>query len=157
MKGAVIFHSKYGNCEQVARSIHKGLVDSGAEVTITDVKSAGAPGADLDFIVIGSPTRAGRATGPVRKYLQTVQGNAEKPRFAAFGTGLVRGLDKDAPDDISADYIHKELEKKGLKPLAPPLKAKVNGWKGPVVKGELERAYDYGKELAGGASVGAQA
>jgi menaquinone-dependent protoporphyrinogen IX oxidase len=156
MKGAVIFHSKYGNCEQVARSIHKGLVDSGAEVTITDVKSAGAPGADLDFIVIGSPTRAGRATGAVRRYLETVRGDGERPRFAAFGTGLAKWLEKDKPSVISADYIQEELEKKGLKPLAPPLKAKVKGWKGPLVEGELERAYEYGKELGIGDAVAAK-
>ena len=151
MKGAVIYHSKYGNCEQVAKSIHKGLVDSGADATITDVKTAAASLSGLDFLVIGSPTRAGRSTGAVRRFLKGLDVGDGTARFAAFGTGIAKGLAKGDP--IAAEDIHKALEAKGLKPLAEPFRAGVGGWKGPLTEGDLERAYEYGKALLGGAGV----
>jgi menaquinone-dependent protoporphyrinogen IX oxidase len=151
MKGAVIYHSKHGNCEQIARSIHKGLVESGADATITDVKTAAASLSGLDFVVVGSPTRAGRATGAVRRFLKNLDVGDGSARFAAFGTGLAKWLPKGEP--IAAEDIHKALEEKGLRPLAEPLRAGVSGWKGPLIDGEVERAYEYGKNLVPGAGV----
>ena len=151
MKGAVIYHSKYGNCEQVAKSIHKGLVDSGADAAITDVKTAAATLSGLVFVVIGSPTRAGRSAKAVRRFLKDLDVGDGTARFAAFGTGLAKWLPKGDP--IAADDIHKALEEKGLKPLAEPFRAGVSGRKGPLSDGEVERAYEYGKKLLGGAGV----
>lgn len=145
MKGAVIYQSRYGNCEQIARSLHKGLQESGADVTLTEVGSAGEPGADLDFLAIGSPTRAGRATGPVRRLIGKIgRGTGSGPRYIAFGTGLAKGIDK---GPIAADYIQKALAEKGCQSLGQPFRAAVEGLKGPLVEGEVERAYEYGKTI----------
>jgi flavorubredoxin len=146
MKGMVIYKSKYGNCEQIARSLSRGLQETGADVTVMEVGSAGEIGADVDFIALGSPTRIGRAMGPVRRFIETIQGGTDsKLRFVAFGTGLAKGIAKG--EQISAEDIHQSLEAKGLQPLAQPFKASVTGWKGPLVEGEVERAYEYGKTV----------
>jgi flavodoxin len=144
MKGVVIYKSKHGNCEQIARSLFRGLQETGADVTISEVGSAGELGADIDFIALGSPTRIGRAMVPIRRFIETIEGGTgSKLRFVAFGTGLAKGIARGEP--ISAEDIHRSLEEIGLQPLAQPFKASVTSWSGPLAKGEDKKAYEYGR------------
>ena len=144
MKGMVIYHSKYGNCKQVAGAIFEALKASGVDVSLSDVVSLTALPKDLDFVVVGSPTRAGHASGPIKKFFKGVSGPPLK--FAAFGTGLAKGVAKG--DDIAAEGISKILKEKSFIEVVPPLRAAVNGWKGPLADGELEKATAFGKAIA---------
>ncbi len=147
MKGAVIYHSKWGNCKVVAESIAAGLAESGYVVSLFDVTSSGALESGLEFIVAGSPTRAGKATGTMRKFIKRKVGKEWVGRtYAAFGTGIpAKGK---GPDLKGADQINDLLRNKGLLPLAPPFKALVTGMKGPLEEGEAERARQFGRDLA---------
>ncbi len=147
MKGAVVYHSKWGNCKQVAESIAGGLAESGYVVSLLEATTTKKLGSDIGFIVAGSGTRAGKATGPIRKFIKKYVDKdwAGKP-FAAFGTGI-RGK-SDKPDPKGADQIDKMLRERDLLPLAAPLKAYVEGMKGPLAEGELERAKQYGRDIA---------
>jgi flavodoxin len=147
MKGAVVYHSKYGNCRQVAESVAGGLAESGYVVSLLEESSIEALESDLGFLVAGSPTRVGKATGAMRKFIKHKVGKGwtGKP-YAAFGTGMQGKGDKTDPK--GADQIASLLREKGLLPLAPPFKALVTGMKGPLAEGELERAAQYGRDLA---------
>jgi menaquinone-dependent protoporphyrinogen IX oxidase len=146
MNVAVVYHSKWGNCERIAGAIGRSLSEAGQDVTVLSVDSAGdLPVADL--LVLGSPTRAGRSSGPVKKFIKrklSAEWNG-KP-FAAFGTGMKDRGEKMEPK--SADDIYTRLEAGGLKPIAPAFKAWVSTWKGPLEEGEAERAFNFGKDLA---------
>ena len=147
MNVAVVYHSKWGNCERIARSIARALSDAGHEVKILSVDSAAELDAPPDLLVLGSPTRAGRASGPVKKFIKRNMTERWKGRlFAAFGTGMRDRGDKAQPK--GADDIYGRLESAGLKPIAPAFKAWVSTWKGPLADGEPERAFKFGKELA---------
>ncbi|HEY5526609.1 MAG TPA: flavodoxin domain-containing protein [Candidatus Anoxymicrobiaceae bacterium] len=147
MKAMVVYQSKHGNCEQIAKSILKGLADAGVDVTIADVKTATAPGEDTDLLVLGSATRAGRAMGRTRKYAEDLEAEpGGRLRFAAFGTGMASLYAKE-PEGTAAVNINGILRDKGLEPAAKPLVATVQKYKGPLTEGAVEKAYEWGKEL----------
>lgn len=152
MKGIVVYHSKYGNCKRIAGSIHKGLQDAGADITIIDITSSDVPVQDLDFLVLGAPTRGGKASKPVSEFMEKLSSTeAGKLRFAAFGTGYGKFIDK-GKSPMAADDIQDVLKGKGLKPVTEPLKSRIKGIpprvKGPLMDGEVEKAYEYGKRIA---------
>jgi menaquinone-dependent protoporphyrinogen IX oxidase len=146
MNVEVVYHSKWGNCERVAGAIARALSEAGQDVKVSPVDSAGDM-ATADLLVLGSPTRAGKCSGPVKKFIKrnlTAEWNGKL--FAAFGTGMQDRGDKVEPK--SADDIYNRLESAGLKPIAPAYKAWVLGWKGPLAEGEAERAFKFGRDLA---------
>jgi flavodoxin len=146
MKAMIVYQSRYGNCEKVARELFRGMQEAGADVTISDAAEASPPADDLDILAIGSPTRAGRAAGKVRKYMESMgSGSGSSLRFVAFGTGIVKWLDK---GEMAADFIHKEMSDAGFTPVMDPVRFGVQKTKGPLCDGELEKAYELGKRLA---------
>ena len=146
MKGIVVYYSRWGNCEQVARAIEKGLKESGQDVSLAEAKSVEGLGGDLEFLVVGSPTRVGKMAGPVRKFIKReISGTWSGKPFAAFGTGMESDKDKGKPQ--SAADINSQLIEKGLKAVAGPFQAAVGGMKGPLTQGDLDRALEFGKEV----------
>ncbi|MDY6793891.1 MAG: flavodoxin family protein [Actinomycetota bacterium] len=146
MKGTVVYHSRYGNNEKVAKAIAEGLEEAGQDVTLVNAKDTGDLGPGFDFLVMGSPTRTGRASGPVKKFIKNKLGGDWKGKpYAAFGTCLQRTCD--LGEKSSGKDIHKILGDKGLKPVAEALDAPVGGMKGPVSEDTLARAREFGKEI----------
>lgn len=145
MKGAVIFYSRWGNGRQVAEQIARGLEESGHEVALLDLKkSQDGLQSDLDFLVAGSPTRAGKMAGPMRRFIAGLGSDWNGKGFAAYGTGYRKWLEK---SKLSAEDIQAELEKKGLKPLSQPLRIGVEHTRGPLAAGEARRAFEFGKQI----------
>ena len=146
MKGIVVYFSRWGNCKKVAEAIYNGIKDSSHDVSLSAVGSLDGLEKDLDFMVIGSPTRAGKAAGPIRRFIKReVVESSEKVDFAAFGTGLASVIKKDAT--MSADNIYKILKDTMREPIAPPFRATVKGMRGPLADGEVQRALEFGKKL----------
>lgn len=146
LRFGVIYHSRWGNCERIARAIAGGLAESGNEVIVTDTGAIGGLGLRLDCLLLGSPTRKGRASKQVRRFVKRhVTGALEGTGFVSFGTGLDTELAGSKPQ--SADEIHMLLVQRNLKPLAPPFKAAVTGWQGPLEAGEMERAFQFGRDV----------
>ncbi len=157
MKAMVIYDSVFGNTAQVAREIGKGLGCAGSVQTIrvTTVKLDQSSG--LELLVIGSPTRAFRPTEGIMNFLKSVpDGRLNGVKVAAFDTRI-------AAEDIkspilrfivntggyAAKSIAKRLQKKGGELIVPPEGFIVEGTEGPMRKGELERAADWGKQCRG--------
>jgi menaquinone-dependent protoporphyrinogen IX oxidase len=134
----------------VAEAAAKGLEESGHEVTLADAGSLKALDREPDFLVVGSPTRLGKMSAPVKRFIKKkILDTWDDKPFAAFGTGLQSALEKSEPN--AADGIHLALVAKGLKPVAPAFKAAVVGMKGPLLDGEAERALQFGRDV--GASL----
>jgi len=154
MQGIVVYQSKWGNCRQIAEAISRGLVEAGQDVEVIPVASAGSPDPQLDFIVVGGPTRAARVYGPIKRLAKgkIKEGWAGK-RFATFSTGATLYAKK--PNTQASERIYELLQTNGLVPLAPPFKAGVTNMHGPLKEGEIERAEEFGREL--GAKLSSEA
>ena len=146
MKGTVVYQSKFGSSRQVAEAIVKGLEDAGLEVELVRVADAGNLDPGIDLLVIGGPTRIGRAYGPIKRLAKRKfkEGWAGK-LFATFSTGASIGTEKESPQ--ASDVLQELLKENGLEPIAPPFKAGVDDMHGPLREGEVERAEQYGREL----------
>jgi menaquinone-dependent protoporphyrinogen IX oxidase len=154
LKGIVVFDTSYGNTKAVAEAISEGLKESGIEVDlfyVKDVKKLN--GGEYGFLVLGSPTKFGTMSFTFKRFLGKVKSKewTNKP-FAAFDTENPENIEQSQAENkewSAAEKIAEKLVEKQMKPLAPVLKSVVFGQKGPLKEGEIDRAKDYGKELAG--------
>ncbi len=75
MKGVVAYDSVHGNTKQVAEAIADEIRSAGHETLLIDIK-ASSSSVEGDFMFVGSPTRAGRMTGDVKKFLESLNVSA---------------------------------------------------------------------------------
>lgn len=146
MKGAVIYYSKYGNNEKTAKAILDGLKEAGHQVDLVNAKEQKDLVGDYDFLVVGSPTRGGKTSGPVKKFVKNNLDDQWKGKpFAAFGTCFAATCEKDGAN--AAKDIHKMLAAKGLKPVAEAFANPVSGMKGPLAPEGEEKAREFGRQV----------
>ena len=145
MKALIIYDSVYGNTEEIARAIGEAIT---GEVKV--VRAGEASPSDLesiDLLVVGAPTQGGRATPAVNQFLDRVAEPAIKGvNVAAFDTRLSKrwvGV-----FGYAAGRIASSLKKKGGTLAAEPEGFFVEGTKGPLKEGELERAAGWAKGIA---------
>jgi len=148
MKVLIMYDSYFGNTEKIAQALRDSLgKDAKAEVIkVSDCKVEQLNG--LDLFIVGSPTRAFRATPPVTAFLNSIPPNSLNGiKVAAFDTRV-------APEDIkssilrfivkaggyAAKPIANMLVKKGGNLMVPPEGFAVVGNEGPLKEGELDRA-----------------
>ena len=146
MKGAVVYYSRYGNNENTAKAVVAGLEEAGHQADLINAKERKELAGEYDFLVVGSPTRAGKVRGPVKKFMDKNLGEQWKGKpFAAFGTCMNRSYEKDEP--TAAKDIYKKLVDRGLKPVADAFDNPVTGMKGPMASDREEKAREFGKEV----------
>jgi len=143
--GIVIFDSKFGNTERVAKSLAGGLVRSGLEVTCVstgDVQLVSLWGFDL--VAIGAPTQMFTASKPMKDFLlrlEKVDGLKGKVGFA-FDTKFGSAFSGSA-----AKFIEKRLEQLGMSIIRPRQSAIVGKTEGPLEEGEMEAFEKIGYEI----------
>jgi flavodoxin len=145
MRTLIVYDSVHGNTAQIAQAIGNALA---GEVSVRRAgEAAGADVKALDLLVVGSPTHGGWFTEAVKGWLDQVPATAlQGIRVAAFDT-------RTPPTILSrifgyaAPRIADRLEKKGGTLLVPPEGFFVQGIKGPLNEGELERAADWAKKI----------
>ena len=161
MKAIVVYESLWGNTAAVARAIAEGI-GPGADPLSTDEATA-AVLADADLVVAGAPVLGFRLpTEAMRQSVLSSERDAPVPpdlshpsmrtwlqaiapghgRYAAFETRIWW-----SPGG-SVGAIASELERAGYAAVATPRKFVVRGKYGPLRDGELERARQWGAELA---------
>lgn len=145
MRALVVYDSQWGNTEAIARAVGAVL---GAE---TRVERAGnlrpRDLADLELLVVGSPTQGGRPLASVTQLLAELSRDAlTTTHAAAFDTRLpaaergfaLRLLMRTI--GYAAPRIAKALEAKGARLVVPPEGFLVEDKEGPLKPGERERA-----------------
>jgi flavodoxin I len=145
MKALVIYDSLYGNTEQIARAIAANM---GEEATVMNVKEASAAAiAPYFYIIIGSPTQAGRMTPAIKSFIDglTPDDLANK-RFASFDTRAKSFFVKLL--GWAGVKIEAAIKAKHGNMIAPAEGFFVVGTKGPLAEGELARAEAWGKRIA---------
>jgi hypothetical protein len=158
MKAVVVYESLWGNTEAVARAIAEGIGPEAAVLSTAEATPELVAGAEL--IVAGAPLqgfslpgdrmRAGIRpdTDPapdlskptLRSWLEHLP--AGHGRSAAFETKI-----RWSPGNATKTIVH-ELEKAGYPPAVEPEHFVVMGTYGPLRDGELDRARQWGAELA---------
>lgn len=138
LKACVIFDSRYGNTERIAKSFEAGLQQSGVETVCINAWSVTVDGslAQYDLICIGAPTEWHSASKPMKAFLRNLKGIDLSGRYGfAFDTRFAAPLSGSA-----AKLIEKELKDRGVLIIAPRESAIVASLKGAMVLKEGEEA-----------------
>jgi flavodoxin I len=148
MKTLVVFDSVYGNTEKIARAVAEALP---GEVEVLQVGQVQAEALEtVDLLVIGSPTHGALPSEAAQALLDRIgPPTRDGARAAAFDTRLTwRFLEKWG--GFAAPKMAVMLEDKGWKMTGEPGGFFVKGLKkGPLKKGEVERASAWAKGLVG--------
>lgn len=156
MKALVVYDSEFGNTEIVARAIGEVLGSDG-EVDVRRVSDVQPEEfEELDVLVVGSPTQQFNPTKATTSFLKGIPKNGlSGTKVAAFDTRLtVEEIEETAVlaffvriFGYAAKPIGNTLKKKGGELVIPPDGFLVQGMKGPLVEGELERAEAWAREI----------
>ena len=168
MKALVVYESVFGNTQHIAEAVGSGLRQN-FEVEIAEVGSAKPDLGGIDLIVLGGPTHAWgmsrtmtrssardeakkRGTKPVsegigvRDWLDRLGTSRANIAAAAFDTAIKKtGW---FPTGSAAKGEAKYLRDKGYRLIARPEQFLVKGMDGPLLDGELDRAKEWGAQLA---------
>lgn len=147
MKGLIIYDSFFGNTEKVAQKIAESLGTN--VIKVCDAKVSDLEG--LDYLIVGSPTRAFRPSKDITDFLKSIPTDGiSKVRTGAFDTRI-------DPADVNNPILNimvklfgyadkpiaNLLQKKGGQMAIPNAGFDVLESEGPLREGELERAAEW--------------
>jgi flavodoxin len=155
MKVLLVYDSVYGNTERIAQAIGN-VLGARNEIHVRrvgDVKPTDL--ANLDLLIVGSPTQRFRATPAIKKFIDGIRKRElNGVRVTTFDTRL--GME-DMPSPILPTFVRifgyaakpmaDSLVDKGGKLIASPEGFLVEGMEGPLKDGELERAARWAEQL----------
>jgi flavodoxin len=162
-RALLVYESMFGNTQAVADAVAEGM-RTGVEVTVHEVGDAPHEiPPDIDLVVVGGPTHAfsmsrsstrrsavEQGADPavaehsgIREWISEVAATEGLPT-AAFDTKVV----KPHLPGSAAHAAERKLRHRGFKRLVNPETFYVTGTTGDLVDGELDRARNWGAELA---------
>lgn len=144
-KGIVIFDSKYGNTERIAKALASGLQGGGVEVEC--IRCDRVPMdrlTECDLLAVGGPTQYGTISAPLKEFLGKLPPADVRGKQAfAFDT---RYADERAGS--AAKDIQTHLENMGLGIVRGHASAIVLGGEGPLEQGAEDTFKGIGADLA---------
>ena len=161
MKAVVVYESLWGNTAAIARAIAEGL-GSGVEALST-AQASGEAIEDADLIVAGAPVLG--FTLPTDSMLSNLASNPGKaptppdlsgPSMRAWLDSLPEGSGRSAAFETRIRWspggatkgIERGLQRVGYSRIARRERFIVGGTYGPLREGEVERAREWGAQLA---------
>jgi flavodoxin I len=146
MRALVVYDSLHANTAKVAQAIGDAMA---GEVSVRHVSGVTADELKaVDVLIVGSPTHGGWFTEATKGWLDRLPATAlEGINVAAFDT-RTRPTILSRLFGFAAPRIGKSLEKKGMTLLVQPEGYVVEGIKGPLKEGELERAAAWARQIA---------
>jgi hypothetical protein len=170
MNGVVVYESHWGNTEAIARAIAAGLGPEARALTTDEASSEVVMSADV--IVAGAPVIAfSLTTDRMRDSIASESSKAPAPPDLSHrsmrswlgqlpqGHGWSAAFETRvwwSPRGATGD-IERGLRRAGYRPLAKAGRFVVKGTYGPLREGELERARQWGAELANFVAAGGTA
>lgn len=159
MKTLILYDSVYGNTEKIALAIGDALgpQEDPSVMKVSDARPDQITG--LDLLIVGAPTQQFRTTTAMTDLLKRIPQNSLKGvKVAAFDTRLSTDEIHKTPilaffvklfgvNAYAASAIANLLRKKGGILVGPPEGFCVEGMKGPLVEGELQRAANWARQL----------
>ena len=144
MKILVVYETKHGNTERIARSIASGL-GPGHQIAIEPVGPSQQIDPAIELLIVGGPTQAHGAS-PDDEDVPGRTSQAAGVRFAAFDTRF------DKPrwmTGAASGVIDAGRRKHGSLRATPAQSFFVEHGEGPLVPGEEDRAAAWGATLVG--------
>ncbi|MCK2216122.1 flavodoxin domain-containing protein [Actinomadura sp. ATCC 31491] len=170
MHALVVYESMFGNTKAIAEAIAEGLA-GGMRAEVAEVASAPVVvGEDVCLLVVGGPTHAfglsrvstrqsaaEQAKGAplvsqgrgVREWLGALRTSSATLGAAAFDTRVA----KPRMPGSAARAVARRLRRAGVRLAGPAQSFYVDGVRGPLLPGELERAREWGESLAAAHAV----
>lgn len=146
MRACVIFDTRYGNTEKIAKSLETGLKEAGIQTICVNAKDVAVDSLkQYELICVGAPTEAFTASKPMKEFLGKLKSIDLSGKYGfAFDTKLDSRFSGSA-----AKFIEKELRNLGLQIIAPRASAIVKGTKSKTVlkEGEEKRFGQIGLQV----------
>ena len=149
MNVLIVYATKYGNTEKVAKLIAEGINSVGGnEVIVNNVKDVKfKEAASYDLILFGSPVHFGRHVGAVKKFINKIPNSQLKVNaYAVFDTYILTDFEKGVKSmEQQVSEVMPDLTKS-----SPGLSIKVEGTgmsKGPISSEDLPKCKEYGIKL----------
>ncbi len=116
MRACVVFDTRYGSTEKIARSLELGLREAGIGTACVSAKDAPFDSLmEYDLICLGAPTEGFTASKQMKEFLEKLKGADLSVKCGfAFDTKLDSRFSGSA-----AKFIEKELNDLGLRIIAP--------------------------------------
>jgi len=144
-RAIVVYDTRFGNTEKIARALAEGMEGQGVHVDClkVDEVDVGKLG-EYDLLAIGGPTHAFGISEPMKDFLQKLEKvNLGGKRAFAFDTKL-----KSRFAGSAGKGIEKELKKLGMGVVRSHVSAVVRGGEGPVEEGAEEKFRQIGVDVA---------
>jgi len=144
-KAAVVYDSKFGNTEKIARALSEGMKKEGLDVDCVRVENVALDKlSEYEILAIGAPTHAFGVSKPMKEFLKKLENvNLRGKKAFAFDTRLKSRLAGSA-----AKGIENKLKKLQMTIIKPHASAIVKGVKGPLEEGAEEKFTQIGSEIA---------
>ena len=149
VKTLVVYDSLYGNTRTIAQAIGDAIPGEVQVLPVGQVNPGDLETADL--LVVGSPTHGAMPTEAIQRLVERIGPPARKgARAAAFDTRLTWFF-LERWGGFAAPKMAAKLEEKGWTLAGEPGGFFVGGLKkGPLKRGEVDRAAAWAKGLIGG-------
>ncbi len=156
MKALILFKSHFGNTKQVADVLAKELGAAGIESVVADLRRRLPDLSEFDAVLVGAPTRMARVTHRALSALKRLskKGWGKKP-VAVFDT---YGPEPTKPEEMekarkwiipgAAGLMHQRAKDLGLNVFEKTLRCEVQGMKGPLKDGAVDKAAAFAKEFS---------
>jgi len=145
----IVYYSKYGNTEKVAKLIGEGISSTGDnELIIKNVKDVKLKNeTSYDLILIGSPNHFGRHVGSIKKFINKLpQLQLKINAYAVFDTYITSDFEKAVKKmEEQVSEVMPDLTR-----ASPGLSIKVEGTgtsKGPITNEDLPKCKEFGIKL----------
>jgi len=143
-RAIVIYDTKFGNTEKIARALARGMEKQGVKVDCVKTDEVDIDKlVEYDFLAIGGPTHVRGASKPMKAFLEKLKSVDLKGKKAfAFDTKL-----KAWWAGTAGKGIEKTLKRLGMSIVKPHSSAIVTGNEGPLKDGMEEMFEQFGGEM----------
>lgn len=145
MNTLVIYDSRFGNTEQIARAIADKLKDHGLVIVVPASEAGSFELKEADLVIIGGPTQQHGVSPAMRVFLE---GMSHRSLYglgvAAFDTRYHMAAWKSGS---AASKIASRLKRAGATLVLPAESFFVTEREGPLEEGELERAVHWAEQV----------
>jgi len=144
-RAVVIYDTKFGNTEKVARALAEGMKKHEVNVDCSKIDEVNISKlGDYDLLAVGGPTHAFGLSKPMKDFLKKLEKvNISGKRAFAFDTKLKSRLAGSA-----GKRIEKKLKKLGMSIVKSHVSAIVKGGEGPLEDDAEETFQQIGADIA---------
>lgn len=145
MKAVVVYDSKFGNTEHIARAIAANLDAEEPAAVVAANAASERDLAGIGLLAVGGPTQIHGLSPALRTFLDQLPPEAVRDVPTVIFDTRARGVRLVTGSAAVAGA--KRLVKKGARLLVPPESFLVTATKGPLAEGELARASAWASEV----------